>query len=83
VQTRSDRSLAEFLYDRFGRLFIESDFCDIFGLHDVKKRLDDNVMESEQRVIVKFPKNEYVDAQEIHIRLSDQFGDQTYALGTI
>jgi hypothetical protein len=38
---------------------------------------------AEQRVIVKFLTNEFVDAHEIHTRLSAQFNEQTDALRTI
>jgi hypothetical protein len=40
-------------------------------------------MEDEQRVIITFLTRESIDAQEIHTRLSAQFLEQTYALGTI
>jgi hypothetical protein len=40
-------------------------------------------MEYEQRLIIKFLKNESVDAHEIHMRLSAQFGGQIYTLHTI
>jgi hypothetical protein len=34
-------------------------------------------------VIIKFQTKESADAHEIHMRLSAQFGEQTYALRTI
>jgi hypothetical protein len=37
-------------------------------------------MAGEQRVIIKFLTNEFVDAREIRMRLSAQFGEQIYAL---
>jgi hypothetical protein len=40
-------------------------------------------MEYVQRVIIKFLTNEFVDAGEIHTRLSAQFGEQSYVLHTV
>jgi hypothetical protein len=40
-------------------------------------------MKYEQRVIIRFLTNEGIEADQIHVRLCAQFGEQTYALRTI
>jgi hypothetical protein len=51
--------------------------------HAVTKRLDSHVIKSEQKVGIKFLRNESIDSHENHTRLSAQFGEQIYALRTI
>jgi hypothetical protein len=53
---------------------------EIFRSRDVKRRLDGNIMEYEQSVIIKFLTNESVDAHEIPIGLSTQVAEQIDAL---
>jgi hypothetical protein len=54
-----------------------------FRSHNVNKCLDYSVTEYEQRVTTKFLTNEFADVNEIHKKLSAQFGEHTWALHTI
>jgi hypothetical protein len=65
------------LCHRFGRFLLKSDLYEIFRSHDAMRLLDSGAMEYEQRVIIKFLINEFIDAHEIHTRLSAQSGEQT------
>jgi hypothetical protein len=49
---------------------------------NAKRHLDYCVMEQEQRMIIKFPRNESVDAHKIYMRRQAQFGEQNSALRT-
>jgi hypothetical protein len=54
-----------------------------FRSYDVKRGLDDGVMEYEQGVVIKFLTDQFIDHHKIHTRLSAQFSEQTYTLRTI
>lgn len=55
----------------------------VFWSHDVKRRLNSPVMESEQRAIIKFLTNESVDTHKIRMKLHARFGEEIYALNRI
>jgi hypothetical protein len=57
--------------------FSNRTYTNFFRSHDLKRCLAEDVIENDQKAIIKFPTNESVDTHEICMRLRAQFGEQT------